>query len=130
MSQDDGVYVLVSRGRRTRSGYKKEYRVIHTQAIENIQYAPNYPAGSDKEVLNMENLLSYFGEATVFNDRKIAEGYAVRMVEEYGPTFESLEYGLVWIEEFAHIPFPRQKAQRPGAWQLASASSRRPFETA
>lgn len=107
MSADNGVYILVSRGRKTRHGFRKEYRVTHAQAIENIEYDPDYPVGSD-EMLNRQHVLSYFGAARIFSDRRVAEGYAQRIYDEEG----YVEYGIVWIDEFAHIPFPKQQRQR------------------
>lgn len=108
MSADNGVYVLVSRGRKTQHGHKKEYRVIHAQAIENIEWSPDYPVGSGEMLLNREYVLSYFGEARVFTDRRVAEGYAQRIYDEWVKDFGYVEYGIVWFDEFAHIPFPKQ----------------------
>lgn len=109
MSADNGVYILVSRGRKTRHGHKKEYRVIHAQAIENIFWCLNYPEGAAEPVLNRDDVLSYFGEARVFTDRRVAEGYAQRIYDEWMRDVGYVEYGIVWFDEFAHIPFPKQQ---------------------
>ena len=113
MSADDGVYVLVTRGRKTRHGYKKEYRVVSAQCIENVTEAPDYPFGTSDQaeshdffVLNCEMVLSYFGGARVFNDRRIAEGYAQCLEDHQGAYFGSgTEYGIVWMD-YSHIRFP------------------------
>ena len=113
MSADNGVYILVSRGRKTRKGYQKEYRVIHAQAIENITWQPDYPdyMVQDSE-LNRSEVLAYFGNARVFTDRRIAEGYAQRIFDEVMEGFGIVEYGIVWFDEFAHIPFPKPQSSR------------------
>jgi len=124
MSADDGVYVLVTRGRKTQRGYKKEYRVVHTQAIECVTEEPNYPdfMVQDSE-LNRARTVDFFGKARVFSDRKVAEGYAIRLEEERVETFGSgSEYGIVWLD-FAHIPFPRPQSSRRGRRSQRSLTS-------
>lgn len=111
MSADNGVYILVSRGRWTRHGYKREYRAVHAQAIENITYHPDYPDSPNKEPeLNREMVLEYFGEARVFTDRRMAEGYAQAIYDQWMREFGVVEYGIRWFDECAHIPFPKWRS--------------------
>lgn len=108
MSADNGVYILVSRGRWTRHGYKREYRVIHAQAIENVTCQPDYPGSKNREPeLNRAMVLEYFGEARVFTDRRVAEGYALAVYDQWMKGLGTVEYGIRWFDEFAHIPFPK-----------------------
>ena len=108
MSADNGVYVLVSRGRRKQHGHKQEYRVVQAQAIENIF---TWPPTSDEDCrLDNEQVTRLFGPARVFTDRKIAEGYAQGVFDSFG----YIEYGIVWIDEFAGLPFPKSEpTQQP-----------------
>lgn len=124
MSADNGVYILVSRGRRTRHGHKTEYRVIHAQAIENIMEQPDYPAAylmmQDPE-LNRRKVLEYFGKARVFTDRRIAEGYAQAIYDQWMKDFGVVEYGIRWFDEFAHISFPKDESRRHHRTKLIAA---------
>jgi hypothetical protein len=113
MSADNGVYILVNRGRKTQRGHKKEYRVIHAQAIENISFMPDYPLGEEERLLNREQVLSYFGEARVFTDRKLAEAYAQGVHDVWIHFFGCVEYGIVWFDDFAHIRFPKPEQPQP-----------------
>jgi hypothetical protein len=83
MSADNGIYI----GKfPTDSGH--EYRVIHAQAIENVDYGN----------IEMQNAyrFAYFGRkgVEVFADRGIALVYAYDWAKE----FDILEYGVVEIE--------------------------------
>lgn len=99
MSADNGIYILVTK----RGRNKKEYRVIHTQAIENVQYMPDYPVS--RPCLNKEELAYKFGNARVFTDRGIAEGYAVRWHETLTKDGVIVEYGICWLE-YPYVRFP------------------------
>lgn len=112
MSADNGVYILVSRGRKTRHGFKKEYRVIHAQAIENIDWSPDYPVDASEPKLNREMVLVYFGEARVMSDRRIAEGYAQCLFDEMERDGGFVEYGIRWLDDFADVPFPQPQRRR------------------
>lgn len=100
MSADNGVYILVTgRGRG-----KREYRVTHAQAFENLDYLPNYPATNPE--VHLGTMMAFFGKSSVFTDRKIAEGYAIRWREEIENEGGICEYGIVWVE-YPTIRFPR-----------------------
>lgn len=109
MSADNGVYILVSRGRKTQHGRRKtEYRVAYAQAIENISYWPDFPdCMVQYSELNRESVLAIFGESAVFTDRKVAEGYGRGVHDMWMKSFGYMEYGVVLIERYAHIPFPK-----------------------
>jgi hypothetical protein len=105
MSADNGVYILASRGPKKRRGYTKEYRVVHAQAIDNITWEPDYPRGSGEKWLNRKYVLMLFGNARVFTDRRIAEGYAQRIYDEHTEDFGVVEYGICF-RDYAHLRFP------------------------
>jgi hypothetical protein len=125
MSADNGVYILVSRGRRTQRGHKKEYRVVHAQAIECIREQPDYPNPMVRDSeFNREMLLQFFGTAWVFSDIRLAEGYALGIYDQWMRDIGVVEYGIVLLDECAHIPFPRpripKEARRPAKMSVAS----------
>ncbi len=99
MSADNGIYILVTKGRKRG---QKEYRVIHAQAIENICETPDYPASPQESVLDRECVLELFGECRVFTDRKFAEGYAMCMEDQTWFT----EYGISFLD-FSQVRFPK-----------------------
>ena len=98
MSADNGVYILATKGQ---DRGKKEYRVTHAQAIEDINYAPDFPPGRS-DGLNTEYVQAKFGKSPIFTDRKIAEGYALRLQEE----LEWTEYGICFLD-YRHVRYPR-----------------------
>ena len=104
MSADNGIYILKTRRERGRW----EYRVAHCQAIGNIAWRPNYPAQNPQ--LNRQSLYDLFGRCKVFNDLKIAQGYAMRMAEE----IDVLEYGVA-VLDYGGIWFPGREALTPVA---------------
>jgi hypothetical protein len=110
MSADNGVYILVSRGRKTRHGYKKEYRVTHAQAIENIQWQPGdgIIPGDEEIELSPMYVRALFGNARVFTDRRIAEGYAQRIYDEHTEDGGVVEYGIRFLD-YSHIRFPKKQ---------------------
>ncbi|QQG42772.1 MAG: hypothetical protein HYW15_00965 [Candidatus Giovannonibacteria bacterium] len=103
MSADNGVYILATKG----SEGKKEYRVAHAQAIENLWYKPDFP--KEKPELSLEYVSVLFGDCRrVFNDQKLAEGYALHILDEVGYA----EYG-VQLLDFAHIRLPKFVLKKP-----------------
>jgi hypothetical protein len=106
MSADNGVYILVSRGPKKRRGYTKEYRVAHAQAIDNIFFEPDYPRGNGETWLNRKCVLRLFGNARVFTDRRLAEGYAQRIYDEHAEGYSAPEYGIEILDCCAHLRFP------------------------
>jgi hypothetical protein len=111
MSADNGVYILASRGPKKRRGYTKEYRVVHAQAIDNITWQPDYPAGNGESELNQKYVLLIFGNARVFTDRRIAEGYAQCLYDELVGDDYVVEYGTCFLD-YAHIRFPKKQEAR------------------
>ena len=101
MSADNGIYILKSP-----KGNSFEFRVIHAQAIENINYDP------DESGFNIEALKTYFGRAQVFSDEDKAAKEACSMADAVvGDTFcPILEYGISYIS----IPFKfPQQSMKP-----------------
>ena len=103
MSADNGVYILVTRGSRG----KKEYRVAHAQAIENL-----FSEFSDdpRGVLNVEYAHLLFGKSRVFTDMKLAGGYAQRIYDEWMDAFGIVEYRIVTLY-YSHIRFPQASVE-------------------
>ena len=86
MSSDNGVYIAT---------FPDGYRVIHAQAIENVDY---YPEGS-KERKKM--LKDYFGRAKVFKDYEKAKEEAFKKADEINDSdYPILEYGIQDIGGF------------------------------
>lgn len=96
MSADNGVYILESP---IKNGQGTEFRVIHAQAIENINY--DVPEGE----FNDEQLINYFGDCKILT-AKAASTTALElekgiMSDDFCPI---LEYGISTIT--MNRPFP------------------------
>ena len=83
MSADNGIYIL-----ETPITGKKEWRVTHAQAIENLHYQP--PKGWD---MDPQEVVTYFGKSQVFHSK--AE--ALLRADEMARGFAILEYGIQTI---------------------------------
>jgi len=79
MSADNGIYILQSP-----KNDQYEFRVIHAQAIDNLEWEP------DRDGFNTAELKRYFGEATVYDDEDEVWKVARRMSKDY----VILEYGI------------------------------------
>lgn len=102
MSADNGVYILAtSRGRG-----KREYRVAHAQAIDNLTDEPDYPLHNPQ--LSEDYAVGLFGKCRVFTDQRIAEGYAIRMLEEIEQGSGVCEYGIVQLNH-PTVRFPNYR---------------------
>ena len=91
MSADNGVYILFTEG--------PEYRVRHTQAIDNI-----YGKYHDSTLTwspNVDMIIECFGESQVFNDLTDAYDYAYSIDEDIGYS----EDGVCLISEFSNYSF-------------------------
>mgnify|MGYP001587404103 CR=1 FL=1 len=108
MSADNAVYILVTKGSRG----KREYRVSHEQAIENLWYEPDHPQGS-RDGINTEYAHLLFGKSRVFTDMKLAQGYAERMFDEVMSDFGVVEYGIATLD-FSRVRFPRMPEESQG----------------
>jgi len=94
MSADNTVAVLEMRD---------GCRVAHVQAIENINYKPDYP--DDNPVFNREWLIAYFGNSQVTPKYKaLDDAFALEKKIGY------VEYG-VRILEYKGIDFPAFPAE-------------------
>lgn len=94
MSADNGIYILES---------KDGFRVIHSQAIENIYFWETMPG----EKLNPKYLKQYFGEAKVFKTRDEAWLEARRIYDEIMGEGFPLEYGINIIPGWEDKEFPK-----------------------
>jgi len=95
MSADNGIYVLKTPV--TEGANKFEYRVIHAQAIENLNWEEKKPGeGNPKEIVRY-----YFG-TTVYNNAEKALEVAEEMANEIlnDDFCPILEYGI------CVLPFP------------------------
>src|SRR3990170_8825474 len=100
MSADNGIYI----GRFTLPDGTKdtafEYRVIHTQAIENCDYGVDFPA----ELTQAYRVL-YYGKADICSTEKEAWEQAAAMEKAVAESdFPVLEYGVSEIHY--DVPFP------------------------
>ena len=90
ISADNGIYIAEFP---TLDG-SREWRVIHAQAIDNLDY---YPEGSPEEA---REIVEYFGtdRARIFGDSDSAFKAAFEMQDEYGWT----EYGVCTLPAFEY----------------------------
>ncbi len=101
MSADNGIYILKSP---SKNSDIFEYRVIEAQAIDNINYEPDRADG-----FNTKELLTYFGEAQIFFNQKLANDKAFELESEIKSSIYGgrvLEYGINNIDLL--LPFPEQ----------------------
>lgn len=91
MSADNGIYILKSEG--------PEFRVVHAQAIENINWNEQTKSCCDPHYFNMEEVRRYFGKCKVFSNQVDADVEAVKLADEIlGDTMcPILEYGISMI---------------------------------
>ena len=84
MSADNGIYIL-----KTKDG---QYRVIHTQAIDNLWWSHIKGELNNQPVST--RIVEYFGEVNPFYNLEKARDIAFNMVKRYVP----LEHGVNEIE--------------------------------
>ncbi len=99
MSADNGVYILETPGHPDPT--KKQYRVIHAQAIENVtSYDPLWNQD--------ECARDYFGKCQVFHDESEAFQEAQRIYDEImkDDFCPIVEYGISFIQLTPNRPFP------------------------
>ena len=86
MSADNGVYIVK---------FPEGYRVVHAQAIDNIDY---FPKGSKER---KRVLKQYFGKSKVFENVEDAYKEATKLYDEIiGDAFGICEYGIQFIGEY------------------------------
>jgi hypothetical protein len=90
MSADNCIAVLITPS----PDGKEEYRVIATQAIDNIYYDPRKKHYENNTEGNPKEIVKYFSSAKVFHNKNLAYQEANRLEEEVGWT----EYGILDIE--------------------------------
>ena len=101
MSADDGIYILET---------KDGYRVTHAQAIENLWWWDEEP--NERDEMNPDELIRYFGNCTIFSTRGEAlleaDNIYKRLVnDEEWPM--PPEYGIQWITGWENKEFPHQR---------------------
>lgn len=100
MSADDGIYILKTRGGPYRNYAGRPdfyYHITHAQAIENIDYEPNYKG------FNLQGLMSYFGHCHMEYSEEDAYKYAREMEERQHKEIGFYpEYGVCLIDA-SHI---------------------------
>ena len=101
MSADNTIGVLATN---RPNGKGLEFRVAHAQAIEDMDYEPDYPP--DHPVFNRVAVLAIWGESEVFNDHDQAMIAAEYMEAEHG----YVEYGIV-VFYHSRIHFPASDAK-------------------
>ena len=105
MSADNVVAILQSPAR---SGDGHEFRVVHAQAIENINY------GCEPGEFNDRELLSYFGDSKVFTEEQDALVYALDLQDEIG----YVEYGVSVISMNRPFPISLACGERPAQEEI------------
>ncbi len=85
MSADNGIYI---------AQFPDGYRVVHTSAIENIDF---YPEGS---IERKQMLKDYFGESEVFVNYRYAYEHALILNEKLNEMDVFLEYGILSLGEY------------------------------
>lgn len=90
MSADNGIYI---------AEFPEGWRVIHTQAIGNLDY---YPRESKKW---WEVLISYYGDSPLFSSKEEAWKKAMEMEEDIlsDDFCPILEYGISILGKFPSI---------------------------
>lgn len=104
MSADNTIGILITRRRDGQKG--QEYRVAHAQAIENIEYQPDYPSAAHP-VLNREYARSLFGSSKMFLNKDDAYREATRLYDAVG----DVEYGIRELD-YAAVYFPASDRKR------------------
>ena len=101
MSADNGIYIgrFYSFGLKSKKN-RFEYRVIHTQAIENCDYAIQYP----KKLIDASRV-EYYGDADVCYTEQEAWEQAKAFYDEVMEDDGILEYGMSRINY--DVPFPK-----------------------
>ncbi len=82
MSADNGVYL---------HKFKEGWRVVHGQAVENINYKP------EKDGYNHKELHDYFSESPVFKTEIAAMTYAMKLYKKYMDRYGCVEYGIAIV---------------------------------
>ncbi len=117
MSADNGIYILktpappVKNGNYYTNQGKKEYRVAHCQAIDNIEYSDLY-------------LPCYFGDSPVFDNYEDALELAVQIEKD----LEICEYGICDIEKDCYFPNMSSEEARFALHSYVFGQNEHPFE--
>lgn len=116
MSADNGIYILS-----TPNGLGYEYRVIHTQAIDNIMWIPTEEQHKnfDYSYGNPRNIVDYFQNSPRFETEDEALLYASSLYDEImADDFPILEYGInkISLEKSFDWYVEKAKIQPKSRW--------------
>ncbi len=93
MSADNGIYIAKFPIDQGKSGYF-EYRVVHTQNIEDCYYSDSFP-----KLLTDATIVIVFGNAKIFYSKDKAISYANKLYDEImNSECPIVEYGISEIE--------------------------------
>lgn len=114
MSADNGVYILVT----NRGRGKREYRVRELSYSGEAESIIPEPHSTDIQAVDVDAMISLFAKCKVFTDQRIAEGYAMRMVDEIEARGSICEYGVKLLN-CSTVRFPKWVRVKPGVdeWQ-------------
>jgi hypothetical protein len=101
MSADNGTYILQT--------YGPEFRVVYTQAIDNIY--GTFLEESGKYLPNPKTIVETFSSSKIFNNIEDAWDYAFDIDEEVGYS----EYGASLITDFQEYAFSDLEEQNAKA---------------
>jgi len=101
MSADNGTYILQT--------YGPEFRVVHTQAIDNIY--GSFVEESMRHLPNPQAIVETFALSRVFNNLEEAWDFALDLEEQA----EYSEYGACLITEFEDYTFSDLEEQNAKA---------------
>ena len=100
MSADNGIYILITPV--STGSIAKQYRVVHSQNIEEICW--DKQAKKLADTIQPEMLMERFGNASPFSDECVAYKRAFKMARDIRDEGAPLEYGVSEIEY--DKPFP------------------------
>lgn len=101
MSADNGTYILQT--------YGPEFRVVHTQAIDNIY--GTFLTESERHLPNYQAIVETFASSKVFNNLEEAWDFALDLDEQV----DYSEYGACLITEFEDYSFSDLEEQNAKA---------------
>ncbi len=104
MSVDSGIYILKS---------KDGYRIIHAQAIENLNWwntgNKDIKKWEYRDELNPKRLIDYFGDSKVFKTEEEVLKEAKRLLDEIEEDNYWVEYGISFIRGWEDKNFPKKQ---------------------
>lgn len=116
MSADNGIYILQTKGRKS----KFEYRVCHTQAIENLQWDDQAKSETSDRKVWINNARQIWKGCEVFCSHEEANKEAKKIYDDIMQSeLPIVEYGICTInhlKEFFFLSDQEYYDQRFGQW--------------